>query len=528
MTTWDNELVGVEGRTLWDVLEARVALTPDACAVIDEHDRALSFAEFRRLALRLAAGLHERGVHEGGNVSWQLPTSIEALAVMAALARLGARQNPITAIQRERDVAYALTAAQAEMVIVPGTWNGLDYVTQVDGLDWSGRPRPEIVVVNREQLPLGDPAIVPPPPTDPAVPRWVYFSTGTTADPKGVLHSDRSVLTAGWGYVDRLGLSGRSVAAMPFSVAHIGGIDVLTTILIAGYPVVVMERFVPAESIDLMRRHGVTYLGGSVAFGQLLLAEQRRRGEHVLPSLQFLNGGSGPTPAAAHAEITAGLGRAYVPAYGMTEVPMITTGSPGDSEELQRFTDGAPIEGVQMRFTGVDGEQVPDGEEGEIQLRGPMVTAGYLDPALTEAAFTADGWFRTGDLGHRRPDGYVCLTGRLKDIIIRKGEKIAPREIEELLAEHPAIDRVAVIGLPDEVRGERICAVIEPAGAASDLSLGALVDYLRERGLSTYKLPEQLEFVDTMPTAGTLLKISKAVLRERFAPGRRDRPARAG
>jgi acyl-CoA synthetase (AMP-forming)/AMP-acid ligase II len=332
----------------------------------------------------------------------------------------------------------------------------------------------------------------------------------------GVLHSDASLLTAGWAYAERLGLDTDTVGAIPFSVAHIGGMDMLGTILTAGHPAVVMERFVPADAVPLFAKHGVTFTGGSVAFAELLMAEQRKSDTLLMPALQIMIGGSGPTPVVAHEEVTRLLDIVYCPAYGMTEVPMITIASPSDPLEVHRYTDGAPIVGLTMRIADPDGNALAVDVEGEVQLKGKVVTPGYVDAALNEAAFI-DGWFRTGDLGRLRPDGRLCLTGRIKDIIIRKGEKISAREIEELLMGHPLVQRVAVIGIPDRSRGERICAVVERVPGATDLGFEDMIEYLSSAGLSKYKLPEQLEVIDQLPSAGSLLKVAKGTLRTMFA-----------
>jgi non-ribosomal peptide synthetase component E (peptide arylation enzyme) len=196
---------------------------------------------------------------------------------------------------------------------------------------------------------------------------------------------------------------------------------------------------------------------------------------------------------------------------------MITMGSPRDTEEQLAHTEGRPPESMEIRVAAPDGRPAAPGEDGEILLRGPAVCRGYTDPELTRAAFDAEGFLRTGDVGHLRADGHLVLTGRLKDIIIRKGENVSAREVEELLHRHPAVRDVAVIGLPDPVRGERVCAVVEPAGGAAPPTLAALAEFLRAAGLMPQKIPEQLELVDRLPRNATLGKVVKQALRERFA-----------
>lgn len=512
----DIEPMDVSDKTLWDVIVERARRHPDKLIFVDDTDRQMTFAEFRDQVERVAAGLVDEGIGPGTKVSWQLPTWIESIVVMAALARLGAHQNPIIMLQREREVFFAIRETGAEYILLPGEWNGFDYAAMVQQGDWSDRPAPKIVVLGRDNLPTGDPASLPEPPHDPAAPRWTYYSTGTTSNPKGVLHSDASLLTAGWAYAERLGLDTGTVGAIPFSVAHIGGMDMLGTMLTAGHRALVMERFVPADAVQLFARHGVTFTGGSVAFAELLMNEQRKSDTLLMPALKMMIGGSGPTPVAAHEEVTRMLDIVYCPAYGMTEVPMITIASPDDPLEIQRYTDGSLITGLRLRIADPQGNELPPDVEGEIQLKGTPVTPGYVDPSLNAAAFI-DGWFRTGDLGRIGTDGQLRITGRIKDIIIRKGEKISAREVEELLMNHKLVNRVAVIGVPDRARGERICAVVERVPGSPDLTFDDMVAFLTHAGLSKYKMPEQLEVIDELPSAGSLLKVSKAKLRARYS-----------
>jgi cyclohexanecarboxylate-CoA ligase len=200
----------------------------------------------------------------------------------------------------------------------------------------------------------------------------------------------------------------------------------------------------------------------------------------------------------------------------MTEVPMIANGSPTDSDEQLAQTDGKPVEGADVRIVRLDGAVAGPDEEGEIRVRGPMVFHGYTDPALTAEAFDADGYFRTGDLGRLRADGHLTLTGRLKDVIVRKGENIRAREIEDLLYTHPKVAEVAVIGLPDATRGERVCAVVQLTDGVDSLQLSDIVAFCREAGLMTQKTPEQLEIRTEWPRAGTG-KIVKKSLRDEYA-----------
>ena len=314
-----------------------------------------------------------------------------------------------------------------------------------------------------------------------------------------------------------MGIAPPDVGSIAFPFAHIGGPDYLINVLTSGFPAVLLEAFVPTEAIRVFRRHGVTVAGGSTAFYTAFLAEQRKQpGEKIVPTLRLLSGGGAPKPPEIFYEVQREMGVIVAHGYGMTEVPMITQGSPTDSDEALANSEGAPVLGATIKIVREDGSLAPTGVEGEVRVSGPMVCKGYTDPALDAAAFDEDGFFRTGDLGHVRPDGHVTLTGRLKDVIIRKGENISAKEVEDLLYQHPQIGDVAVVGVPDRERGERVCAVIEVASGQEAPTLPALAAYLQEVGLMVQKIPEQLEVVDQLPRNATL-KVLKYQLRDQLA-----------
>jgi acyl-CoA synthetase (AMP-forming)/AMP-acid ligase II len=239
----------------------------------------------------------------------------------------------------------------------------------------------------------------------------------------------------------------------------------------------------------------------------------------VLPGVRAFPGGAAPKPVHLHGAMKETFGgTGIVSGYGLTEAPILAMGQIGDPDAKLAVTEGRPSPGVDLRIVGPDGAEQPTGVEGEIQVRGPMVCLGYVDPALTAAAFDAEGFFATGDLGRVDADGYVTVSGRLKDIIIRKGENISAKEVEDLLFEHPDIDDVSVIGLPDAERGERCCAVVVARPGAAALTLDAVAEHLRARELMAQKIPEQLELTDSLPRnpAG---KVLKHELRRRFGAG---------
>ncbi|MFJ4625147.1 class I adenylate-forming enzyme family protein [Streptomyces sp. NPDC088847] len=490
-------------RTLWDLVARRADLTPDRPVLLQD-DRTLSFGELRDRSERVAAGLYGMGVRPGTVVAWQLPTRIETALLSFALARLGTVQTPVIPFYRDREVGFALRESKAEYFAVPGVWRGFDHGEMARRLGARGI----FEAYDDAQLPDGDPALLPAPPTDGTSVRWIYWTSGTTSDPKGVLHTDRSLIAGGSCLAHALHLTADDVGSMAFPYAHIAGPDYTVMLLLYGFPAVMFEHFALPDALEGYRKHGVTVAGGSTAFYSMFLAEQRKQpGEKVIPSLRLLAGGGAPKPPEVYHAVVREMGVQLTHGYGMTEVPMITMGAPDDTVENLATTEGRPPDGMEIRIAA----------GGEVRLRGEAVCQGYVDPAQTAEAFDGDGFLRTGDLGLLTGTGHLILTGRLKDVIIRKGENISAKEIEDLLAAHPDVGDVAVVGLPDAERGELVCAVVEQPPGAGELTLAAVTDYLRAEGLSVHKLPERLEIVDALPRNETLRKVLKYKLRERYS-----------
>jgi len=256
----------------------------------------------------------------------------------------------------------------------------------------------------------------------------------------------------------------------------------------------------------------VTVSGASTAFYQMLVAAQiaAPTTKPLMPSLRMLIGGGAACPPEVHRQVREHLGIPVVHAYGMTEAPMICVSEATDTDEQLANSAGRPIPGSQVRI----------GPTSEIELRGNNLTPGYVEAEQWDRALSADGWFRTGDRGHLRPDGRIVVTGRTKDLIIRKGENIAPDEIENELLAHPLVDEIAVVGQPDALRGELVCAVVRRSPRHRDVTLDELCRFLDERGLMKQKWPERLVVVDEFPLTG-LGKVAKSELARQITGGTR-------
>ena len=508
--------------TLWGLIERRAEATPDKVMAHEDTGNELTFAGYRDACLRAAAGLHAQfGVTRGTSVSWELPTWNESLVLVGALARLGARQNPLIPIYRGREVGFITRQSDASLLIVPTVYRGFDFEAMAREIA-ADRPGLSVLVVDRA-LPDGDPAGLPdmePEPTravDAPI-RWLFYTSGTTADPKGAPHSDLTVTASALAMAECLDIRADDVSALIFPFTHIGGIGWLIASLLTGCRLLTTEAFDPATTPAFLAANQVTLAGSGTPFHMAYLAAQRKAGgAPIFPNVRSYPGGGAPKPPQLHHDLKREIGGVgIVSGYGLTEAPIVVMATTADPDAKLAATEGRPTPGVDLIVVGLDGHRAGPGEEGEIRLKGPQVIRGYLDASLDADAFDEDGYFRSGDLGIVDAEGYVTITGRLKDVIIRHGENISAKEVEDLLYAHPAIADVAVIGLPDPKTGERACAVVAVKEGES-FDFDGMVRYLKEQGLRVQAIPEQLELVEVVPRnpAG---KILKHTLRERFAP----------
>jgi acyl-CoA synthetase (AMP-forming)/AMP-acid ligase II len=517
--------------TFWALIELVADEEPDGVIMTDDRGRRLTNRQYRDACEATAAALVAHGVRPDSAVSWQLPTVLEAVVIMGALARIGARQNPIIPILRRREVAFITAQTKAELLIVPGVWRNFDYTAMAD--DIATEVGFAVLTLRADDppnsfglaLPEGDRSTLPPKPA-PLAPadlpdRWIYYSSGTTSDPKGGRHTDQSAMAGASGMLGSMGVLRDDVIPVPFPIAHIGGICMATAVLMARCRALFVEAFDAERSPFVFAEHGGTLLGSAVPFFHAYLAAQRKHGpERLFPRIRACISGGAPKPPELHVEIQRELGgRGIVSSYGLTEFPIATYCTFDDSDEMLATTEGRASPGVDIRVVDFDERECGVGEEGELRLKGPQMIRGYVDASLDANAFDAQGYFRTGDLGIKEPSGHVRITGRLKDIIIRNAENISAQEIENVLYTHPKIADVAVIGLPDAKTGERCCAVVVLAEGAQKLTLGDLAEFCGANGLAKQKVPEQIEFVDVLPR-NAMGKILKQDLRKQYQSSR--------
>ena len=491
-------------------------MTPNALLACDEHDAKLSFGALRDRALALARVLCARGVGAESRVAWLMPTRLDALVLTAALARLSAIQIPLMPTYGTRELAFILDQAAPALVLVPQRIRDTAPSTLVaDAMaELQQAPRLEILdTLLQERVTAAPPERARPRTRPPA--RWIFYTSGTTAAPKGALHSDATLAASARGLEAPHGFVAADRVSLVFPYAHIGGPSLLFSALRVGHALILTETFEKQLVTETLSRNGVTLAGPGPAFWQAFIAAQRDAPDRPLfPKLRALIGGGAAKPANLQREARAVLGVDILSGYGLTECPGCAYNHLGDPEDVLA-SDGRAVLSAELEVVAPDGRALPSGQEGEIRVRGSMRFLGYLDSRLDREAIDAEGFVRTGDLGVLDAHGQLRVTGRKKDIIIRKGENISAKEIEDLLVHHPKVREVAVVGLPDATRGERCCAIVVLVDPSTPLTLAEVRDHCLAAGLMKLKMPEQVECVDALPTNSTG-KVQKALLRSRF------------
>ncbi|HVV29578.1 MAG TPA: AMP-binding protein [Mycobacteriales bacterium] len=517
-------MIGSDDSGLWDIAVARAAATPDAVFAVDDGGRRLTFAALLRAAETRRDALAALGVRPGDVVSWQLPNWVESFVLTLALHGMGAIQNPLIMILREREVGHITGQAGADFLIGPGSWSGHDFTAMYRNVVAAGaapagvrllETTPDGLLSEVVHSPLPGRAGTPAPWRTDGETRWLFSTSGTTSAPKLVRHGDRAVLHAARTTANAVAMAASDVVASPAPVTHVGGIVNFLVTLLSGSSQVVQERFDPVGSPLFFREHDITITGIGEPFFRAFLACAQAHPElaPLFPRIRAFQCGGAPKNPALHGEMRAVFGGAgIISGYGMTECPMLAWNAIGDSDDVLATTEGRAAVGMQVRTVALDGTPCGVGEEGELRVRGPHLMLGYADPADGLDAFDDEGYLRTGDLGRLDPAGNVTVTGRVKDVIIRNMENVSAREVEDLLVQHPDVLECAVVGVPDPVTGERVCAVIAVRAGATAPTLSELGEHLGRLGLSRRKWPERLSVVDVLPR-NAMGKVAKPVLR---------------
>jgi cyclohexanecarboxylate-CoA ligase len=498
-----------------------VASAPDHKAIIDR-DQELTYREFHERVTAAAGLLRRHGVVKGDVVSFQLPNWWEAFVIHFAAIRIGAVSNPIMAIMRERELGFMLDQAGSRILFVPETYRGFDHRKMAELLQHDLPRLAHVIAVRGPEDDASFARQLEEGPSDTQAaerhaddPVLLLFTSGTESDPKGAVHSHNTLGYEDRSIIEHFGLTSADVVFMPSPVAHITGVLYgfhLATFLSS--TVVIQDRWDASVALETIERERCSFVLAATPFLQGLVDEAERTPRDTT-SLRMFSCGGADVPPQLIRLATERLGCVAARVYGSTEFPTLCAGRSLDPLDRRAETDGRLIGAAEVRIADEDGRSVAVGEVGDVYVRGPEAFLGYLDKARTEAAVDADGWFATGDRARMDSDGYLAIAGRTKDIIVRGGENISAKEVEDLIFEHPDVKEVAIVAMSDPVMVEKACAVVVPVpGAVVDLD--GLVAHLATKRIARQKLPERLEIVRELPKTPTG-KVQKFRLREYVA-----------
>ncbi len=501
-----------------DDLDRHARERPDERAVIeisaDGTVRELSWGALRMQSDAVASALLRLGVLEGEPVAFQLPNRLEFVTIALGTLRAGAVCEPLMPIFRERELSFMLRESGARVLFVPDQFRGRDYAAMATALGDELPALEHVIVLDGDAVFADSPgrAASSAPSPRPDQIAQLLFTSGTSGEPKGALHRHDTLMRAAEHHIDHFGLGGDDVIYVPSPLAHQTGFLYGMWIAIRlGVPQVLQEAWDGEVGLDAMLRFGVTFVQAATPF---------------LADLTRVASDSGQTPARLRTFVATGaaiprelarrsrevLGAEVGGAWGTTESCLGCAFVPGDPPERAWGTDGRALTGTSLRVVDDEGRPLSAGEEGNFEVHSDCLFVGYLNrPELTSEAVTPDGWYRTGDLARIDADGYVRITGRVKDVINRGGEKVPVAEIEQLLHAHSAVLDVAIVAMPDERLGERACAFVVLDDGA-DLDFDTMLEYLDSHRVSKTYWPERLELVETLPRTPSG-KIQKFILR---------------
>jgi fatty-acyl-CoA synthase len=504
------------GRSVAQILEERARDYPDRVFLVFG-DRRLTYRQVDARSSAIAAALHELGIERGDRIALDLPNWPEFVISMFAAARLGAVIVPLNPRYTVPELQYMLRHSEASVVVCAENFGGVDYLQLFENFLTSLPDLQYLVTVGEEDLWYDDRIYqfedlessgagreLPTVDIEPAEETFaILYTSGTMGKPKGVALTHENLLVTAAATADSLRLTPDDVVFGVATVFHVFGIGpgVLGT-LQAGASLVLQEQFDPAQALDLIERHRVTVHYGvpTVYITEMRENEAARRD---LSSLRTGIVAGAPIGDEMMRRIRTELCPDLCVAYSLTETAStVAMTRVDDPEEKAIFTVGRPLPGTELRILDLDGTILPEESLGEIAVRGTGVMKGYYrQPGETAQSFDEDGFFLTGDLGMIDEDGYVHIVGRRKELIIRGGFNVYPREVEDRLHAHPAVLDVTVVGLPHEVLGEQVCACILPVEGAI-VTGEEIKDWCRST-LADYKVPDIVRFFDSFPLTGS-------------------------
>lgn len=526
-SNWSN-------KTILDYLKEAIEKYPEKTAIIDKKSR-YTYKELGKLVDRVALGLLEIGFRKGDVISIQLPNWNEFVILHFAATRIGAISNPLIPIYRDREIGFMVKLAESKMIVVPDEFRGFNYSEMIERLkpQW---PSLEHIFVIGEKVPEGmksfsylmdvpweeqrDPSVLDQIALDPNEITEIIFTSGTTGEPKGVMHTHNTVTFASELWIDHFQLTPNDVIFMASTFAHqTGFLYGVRLPAIYGGSAVYQDIWNPEEFIQLIEKEKITFTTAATPFLQDTIQVNGIE-KYDLSSLRYFAAIGAPIPRTLVKQARQKLPAQILSGWGQTENGLVTLTLANDTEEKLTSTDGKAFPGLEVKVVDAVGNQLPPNVEGSLLVRGPSLFVGYLKRIeLTRSEFDGE-WFITGDRAMMDDDGYIRITGRNKDIIIRGGENIPVAYVENVLYEHPDVSVVQIVAMPDARLQEKACAFISMKQGAVPLTFDAMKAFLAERGVAKQYWPEHLEVIDDFPRtpSGKIQKFRlRDLINEKFA-----------
>lgn len=481
-------------------------------------DRA-SLSQLHARSLRLAGALYEMGVRQGDVVALQMPNWIENILAYQAAMQLGAVILPIVHIYGRKEVNFILRSSGAKVLIMPDRWRNTDYIDRLSRLDLANVEHVIIIgqavspnTISWQDFEARGTDRFPRSTASSDDPCLLVYTSGTTRDPKGVVHSHNSLIAANNMYTELGRMTEHTVTLGAGPAGHIGGVLNVFKLFLTGSSTIMMDSWNPVAAAELVAKYSVDQCNGTPYFLSTLLDAAEQTGGHVSTLTRYMVGGAS-VPSALIERANA-MRLMACRSYGSTEVCTATASHIGDPLEKRAYTDGRATPGCRIGIIGENGAVLPPGAEGEVAILTPQMFLGYTDPALNAESFTDDGWFLSGDIGKLDERGFLTITDRKKDIIIRGGENISSKEVEDVLATHPAVFESAVTAMPDPVMGEKVCAFIM-LRPSQQITLDDVKQHFVTSGIAKPKTPERVILVEEFPRTAAG-KVKKFELRKYF------------
>ncbi|WP_053362424.1 AMP-binding protein [Bacillus sp. FJAT-27251] len=517
-------------RTILDYLNDAIEKYPNKIAIIDKKSR-YTYQELGKLVDRVALGLLELGLGKGDVISVQLPNWNEFVILHYAITRIGAIMNPLIPIYRDREIGYMVGLAESKMIVVPEQFRKFNYPEMINRLKHKW-PSMEHVFVLGEQVPSEmkalsslfedpreerqDTALLDEIVLDPNDLTQIIFTSGTTGNPKGVMHTHNTLCIAAENWIKRLNLNENDVVHMASTFAHqtgfIYGVRVPAHIGATG---IYQDIWNPEEFLELAEKERITQTAGATPFLKDILSVEGIR-DYELSSLRIYGAFGAPIPRALVKEASEKVSFTILAGWGQTENGLVTVTKLDDPEEKLTNSEGSPFPGMEVKVVDDEGYPCPPYQEGNLLCKGPAHFVGYLKRLEETLEEFKDGWFKTGDRAIMDEDGYIRISGRSKDIIIRGGENIPVAYVENVLYEHPDISDAQIIAMPDQRLQEKACAFITMKPGRKPLTLKTVQEFFLERGIAKHYWPEHVEIIDDFPRTPSG-KIQKFRLRERIS-----------